>query len=368
MTRVFRAGLWAECATALALGVGALALLDAGPVGLLIGAAAIAGPVALLSPARNFAEAYLRLALPAVAGLFLFSLYFWAHETPALHPYIAGRFDDFDQYVGEQYYAVMSTLFAIITALILVKGMESFDRLNAVIVEEANQVRSIFEFLYYFEELESGPTRDNVDALRRTAAIRTRLKAYCDAAAEDPAARRADGANAVLRDTTKIVGGLSCADDNDRMALAEVMRGLNQLFAIRARRVACSRARVPFYMILTLGVMSLAIISPFVIGAPETHPFNAWIIFVLTTFCAFILMLLRDINAPFDGFWRVDLGALDEMRRDIATRIAEDRALDLFDNHVSRTDIFADDGRRGASLSAVARATGEADARDAPRA
>lgn len=317
-----RAVLVAEYLFAGAVGLGALVLLNAPPVAYGAWAALIIGPfVATVLFSRGdgggASDAYVRLIIPLVSAALVLGLYHVAHQTDALIPFIGRDLDEFEQYVGEQYYAVISTLFAIITALILVKGIESFDRLNTVIGEEANQVRSIVEFLYYFEEQEHTQAKSVDMVLAQTTAIRRHLGAYCEDALSDPASSRAHGAYHILRETTQVVGAIECKDDNDRMALSEVMRGLNLLFSIRARRVSCSRAKVPVYIIVTLGFMSLAIVAPFFIGSPVLHPINPAIIGVLTIFCTFVLMLLRDINSPFEGFWRVDLRPMADLREEL---------------------------------------------------
>lgn len=321
-----RAVLAAEYLFAGAVGAAALALLDASASAYGAWAAVIGLPfLATLFFARGrgggASDAYVRLMIPLVIAALTLSIYNLAHQFEPLAPFISRDLDEFEQYVGEQYYAVISTLFAIITALILVKGIEGFDRLNTVIGEEANQVRSIVEFLYYFEEQDHVQRRSIRATLRQTDAIRRYLGAYCEDALSDPSSSNSNAAYRILRETTQVVGAIECADDNDRMALSEVMRGLNMLFAIRARRVACSRTKVPVYMIVTLGFMSLAIILPFFIGSPIMHPYNPVIIGVLTIFCMFVLMLLRDINSPFEGFWRVDLRPFADLRGELAESV-----------------------------------------------
>lgn len=285
-----------------------------------IWAAIIAFIILVLGLKGHYADALLRLIFPVVFGVLMFALYHWSHDITYTKQILQQPFDDFDQYTGEQYYAVISTLFAIITALILVKGIESFDKLNAIIVEEGNQVRSIVEFLYYFEENETNGYLNRAI----THNIRNDMLKYCNESSKNPDVISSVDSNHILREATKHVGKIECEDENDKMALAEVMSGLNKLFSIRSQRVAFSRAKIPIYMIFTLGFMSLAIILPFFIGNPKEHPFNAWIISILTTFCIFILMLLRDINSPFEGFWRVDTTAFDLTRQDIEKRQEED--------------------------------------------
>lgn len=321
--RRMRTALAAEYVFAGLVGVVALALLGATLPFYLAWAVMIFGPLGLtlvVAPGEEsgVSDGYVRLITPVAFAALMLGAYQFAHSLEPLIPLIGQDLDDFEQYIGEQYYAVISTLFAIITALILVKGIESFDRLNTVIGEEANQVRSTVEFLYYFEEQDHNPMKNIDETMRQTGKIRRYLCEYCDDALSDPSSASSDTAYRILRETTKVVGAIECEDDNDRMALAEVMRGLNLLFSIRARRVACSRTKIPVYMLVTLGLMSLAIILPFFIGSPALHPFNPAIIAILTVFCTFVLMLLRDINTPFEGFWRVDVRPFADLRRDLA--------------------------------------------------
>lgn len=308
-----------ECGIVFVVGALGLYLLDQ-PGALYLVWAAIAFLPSLIgerAPAAGYA--LLRIYLPLVFGALFVAGYHAAHATVLVKPLLM---QPLNEYNGEQYYAVISTLFAIITALILVKGIEGFDRLNAVIGEEADQIRSIVEFLYYFEEEDGEVIEDIEEVRRRTRRIRELLADYCAAALEDPGGLRRNGAYDLLRRIAREIGALECNDENDRLALAEVMRGVNQLFTIRARRIAFSQFRVPLYMVVALAFMSLAIILPFFIGAPETHPYADEFIFVLTAFCVFILIVLQDINTPFDGFWKVDVQPLEDLDHDLQAELS----------------------------------------------
>lgn len=301
------------------VGAAALLWLSPSPVALVAWTAICFAPFFLAS--RATAVGFVRVAIPIVLGAIFVVAYDLIHATPALAQFIS---EDVTEYDGEQYYAVISTLFALLTALILVKEIESFDRLNTAIGEEANKVRSIVEFMYYFEE-EDGEEIPNIAAIRaQTRRIRQLMRAYCLAFLVDPSARDHKRSNEILRRSTQEVGALECNDENDKLALAEVMRALNELFAIRARRVAAVRARIPLYMMVALIFMSLAIVFPFFIGTPENHPYAKAFIFVLTAFCTFVLVLLRDINAPFDGFWQVDLDAFRTLRVDLEAMLEQE--------------------------------------------
>lgn len=341
---MMRNGLLIEYLLAYGLGAAALQLSGAPLSWLAVWTAIVATPALLLSRIGPAAYALVRTATPVLLGAAFAAAYDACHATPAIRAYIIR---EVSEYSGEQYYAVTSTLFALLTALILVKGIEAFDRLNAVLGEEANKIRSIVEFMYYFEE-EDGERLPDAEAVKaRTRRIRKLMRIYCGACVADPVSADHDRANQLLRRSTQEVGALDCHDENDRLALAEVMRALNELFAIRARRVACSRAKAPASMMVALVFMSLALIFPFFIGAPEAHPYAKAYIFVLTAFCAFVLALLRDINTPFEGVWRVDMQGFHVLRRDL-DRLLEPAPQD--DAPAPRQPVTAALRRRGRTI------------------
>lgn len=276
-------------------------------------AAAVLSPL-LLTRRQGPLDGFIKSVIPIAIGAGFIVAYMEIHKIPAAEPMLSARFDEF---YGEQYYAVLSTLFAIITALILVKGIEFFDRLNSLISEEANQIRSIVEFLAYFEDERSCGDNPNVRSIKEI------LREYCAMSLANP--YEPDGVDpgvALLRRGSDEIGRLVCREENDRVALAEIMRGLNTLFATRAKRLSCGKAKVPVYMLITLAFMSVSIIAPFFLEDPATFTHNYAIIFVLATFCSFILLLLMDINSPFDGFWAVDLDAFRRLQDSIEADLA----------------------------------------------
>lgn len=271
-------------------------------------AAAVLSPL-LATRRQGPLDGFVKSVIPIAIGAAFVVAYVEIHKVPEAQIVLSTEFDEF---YGEQYYAVLSTLFAIITALILVKGIEFFDRLNTLISEEANQIRSIYEFLAYFEDDESATANPNVRA------IKTLLRDYCVMSLENPYEPQGhDPGVDLLRRGSGEIGRLDCREENDKVALAEIMRGLNTLFATRAKRLSCGKAKVPVYMLITLAFMSIAIIFPFFLEDPSSFNHNYAIIFVLATFCSFILLLLLDINSPFDGFWAVDLDAFRRLQANI---------------------------------------------------
>lgn len=280
-------------------------------------AAVVVSPI-LFTRRQGPLDGFIKSVIPIAIGAGFIAAYIEIHKISELELLLATEFDEF---YGEQYYAVLSTLFAIITALILVKGIEFFDRLNSLISEEANQIRSIYEFLAYFEDAESAQANPNVVAIKQL------LRDYCAMSLANPYEPTGrDPGVELLRRGSDEIGKLDCREENDKVALAEIMRGLNTLFATRAKRLSCGKAKVPVYMLITLAFMSVAIIFPFFLEDPTVFNHNYAIIFVLATFCSFILLLLMDINSPFDGFWAVDLDAFQRLQENIEADLVSDQA------------------------------------------
>ena len=101
---------------------------------------------------------------PFFFGLLVVALYFQIHHFEANDlrlPFVELpvsfkasdwlRFAEFEDEYKEPFYTAISTLYAIVVALALVKGLEDRDQINKALSEEAFHIRNIFNYLKYFE-------------------------------------------------------------------------------------------------------------------------------------------------------------------------------------------------------------------------
>lgn len=247
-----------------------------------------------------------RLLAPALVGALAAALYFLVNRY-GLNVGLV----QVDEFYGEQFYAVIATLYAIITALLLVQGIESFSALSAAVNDEAMKVRSINAYLTYFYS--SGQDIGLADI----AAIRQKLLDYMRRIRERHSAEAQPENEAVIDQCIHHCAKIQVADENDRIALTEVMRGLDALHALRVRRVHCAREKIPAYLIGMLALMTAAIMAPFYLHHEAELGFNYYILFTLGTFGSFIYFLLNDINRPFSGMWQVDFSPYEEAEKEL---------------------------------------------------
>lgn len=208
-----------------------------------------------------------------------------------------------DEYYGEQFYAVIATLYAIITALLLVKGIETFNALSAAVNDEAMKIRSLNAYMTYFYSSGKEVGLEHVEAIRTELlgyVSRVRGRGQADANPEN---------EKVIDRCIRYSAHIDVGDENDRIALAEVMRGLDEFRQLRARRINCAKQKIPPYLIRMLALMTLAIMAPFYLHHEPGIGFNTYILFTLGTFGSFIYFLLNDINTPYDGLWTVEFDA-----------------------------------------------------------
>ncbi|NJM35318.1 MAG: hypothetical protein HC850_12100, partial [Rhodomicrobium sp.] len=122
--------------------------------GLLIGYFA----VKLTPYVRRHASMIYRCVLPLLIGFTCVEAYDFLREAEIDLPYLRFR-DDY----RESFYSGVATLYAIITALALVKGIEDFDGLKKTIAEEVFSIRAIMDLTIYLQRSDSP---DTVAALR----------------------------------------------------------------------------------------------------------------------------------------------------------------------------------------------------------
>ncbi|MFV0297772.1 MAG: DUF4239 domain-containing protein [Hyphomicrobiaceae bacterium] len=269
--------------------------------------------VAWLAFGRHGIAVFWRVLLPLVIGVAMVEAYRWSHGNQWLKANVWSI--PINGNTAEQFFAVMATLYAVTTALVLVKAIESFDLLFKAMSRETDKIRSISDFLFYMQA-----TIGNGEPIHR---LRCIFRDYLKATFENP--KRTDGAgDSTFANCVGLIARLECADENDRIALAEIMKSMNELSAVRAERIVLTNYRVPGYLVIMLAVMSLSMILMFFVDPAEKISHNYTIIFLLSVFSAFILLLLLDIADPFDGFWEMDVSTYDMTRRYIDGQLAMD--------------------------------------------
>ncbi|MEZ5854709.1 MAG: DUF4239 domain-containing protein [Hyphomicrobiaceae bacterium] len=264
----------------------------------------LAAIVVWLIGGRYAVGVFWRVVLPLVLGVVMVEAYRWSHGVVWLKQNIWSI--PINGNTAEQFFAVMATLYAVTTALVLVKAIESFDHLFKAITNETDKIRAISDFLIYMQG-----TAKNLDTIGQ---LRKIFRDYLAATFRDPRKTVDDSARR-LSTCVSLIARLNCEDENDRIALGEIMKSMNELAAIRAERIALTNYRVPGYLVVMLAVMSLSMIMTFFVDPAEKISHNYTIIFLLTVFSSFIILLLLDIADPFDGFWEVDISPYDTTRR-----------------------------------------------------
>jgi hypothetical protein len=242
-----------------------------------------------------------RTILPVLIGAVCVEFYIVLQEWETMRP-LASYFTFGEKYT-ENFYAGISTLYAIITALALVKG--------------------IWDMTHYFDDTHHIATRTAIRDIReKLARYAANVAAHRDVAIGDENIR-------LLRDCQADIGRLKSEDENDSLSLQTILMAHNELGILRAKRISAMTESIPNYLIAALWLVALALILPFMseplwIEAPApqagqiANPVRFgqyFIIFVLGALNSFLLLILKDISDHFDGYWRVDLTPFEELRK-----------------------------------------------------
>lgn len=296
-----------------------LAIYPGWPISLRLIMAAVFVIIILVEVATRNGSILCRCILPLIIGGICVEIYTLIYElglAPDLMKYFV-----FADHHTENFYAAAATLYAIITALALVKGIEDFDLMKRIITDEAYRVRSISEMTHYFDLAENPKTHEAVQSLK------LKLMTYARNVA---GLRDQDIQNvnlALLRQCQRDIAQLTPEDENDRYALRSIMEAHGELGTLRSKRIAAVGEKMPPYLIWALWLMAAGLILPFMSEplmkeavAPATGlipndvRFGQYsIIFLLSAVNSFLLLMLSDISDPFDGFWMVNLGPFHEL-------------------------------------------------------
>lgn len=262
---------------------------------------------------------FCRCLLPILIGAICVEIYVLLNEWGIAES--AMRYFIFEERYNETFYSVVATLYAIITALALVKGIEDFDGMKKNIADEAYKVRSISEMLHYFDISKKSKMRNAILKLKRS------LLHYTRNVADLQDQHIKDENLKILRECQTHIAELTPEDVNDHNSLSTIMQAHAELGTLRSKRINSVGEKIPRYLLAALWLMALGLILPFMAeplfiptegaaGATQLNPMRFgqyYIIFLMAALNSFLLLMLSDISNPFDGFWRVKLEAFDEL-------------------------------------------------------
>lgn len=228
----------------------------------------------------------------------------------------------FGEKYNEIFYSGIATLYAIITALALVKGIEDFDGMRRTIIDEAYKVRSMTDLIHYFDD------NDDADTRAAILGIREKLVRYCAnvAAMRD---QHLDGENAqIFRSCQRDIARLKPLDENDSHSLQSILVAHVELGTLRSNRISSIGEKIPRYLIAALWLVAASLVLPFMaeplmidaappLAGQVDNPARFgqyFIIFVMGSLNSFLLLMLSDISDPFDGFWKVSVRPFEVLR------------------------------------------------------
>jgi hypothetical protein len=199
-------------------------------VGLLIGYFA----VKLTPVVRRHASMIYRCVLPLLIGFACVEVYDFLRESEIDLPYL--RFKD--EY-RESFYSGVATLYAIITALALVKGIEDFDSLKRTIADEVFTIREIVNLAIY---LRGGENPETMPSLR---SIKKMLADYALNVARKHDLAAAGPNDAILRECQSEIGKLRRERGGEADAISLIMKAHSDLSTLRAKADRRGRRKNP---------------------------------------------------------------------------------------------------------------------------
>ena len=251
----------------------------------------------------NYYIFIIRVVTPITIGIFFTLLYNYSYGLEGVKNFLAASYKI--EFMVEKFFKVVSTLYAITMAFLLWKGLTDHDNLKQAINEEAATIRNIINYTYYFH------TENNIRAAEN---IIDYLVNYAKNIISQGRIISRSTNDEILFRITKETEKIEPEDKNDEIALKEIMRGITHLSRIRSLRQSLLETKMSPYLLLALGVMSLAIIYPLFTRPPAEAGSAGYItIFTMSTLLSFMFITMLDIRDPFAGFWKIKIDALHDI-------------------------------------------------------
>jgi hypothetical protein len=293
------------------------------------------GPLLFVIPTvfvRSMVVPVARIVTPLAYAMFAVALFSYGFDNIASSDfYTLNNFgiESNEKFVFEaedNFFNAITVLFSIMAAFLLWKGLNDFDKLKETLNEEAETIWAIvFLTTYLREEQASSENEMNIAATDKICAIlqdylhkATGVSRQQDKMSSLEILRKSDRlVDECVEQTKKIV--VKAGDENDRIALEEIMKNLSSLVSVRSKRRVCMNNGMPPYILAVILIMSMSLLLPFMGNGSETLSVNHLYVFLLTFIHMFIFMTLLDLSSPFDGHFSIQMDAF----TDAAERIDE---------------------------------------------
>lgn len=231
------------------------------------------------------------------------------------------------------FFSAINVLFSICAAFLLWKGLSDFDNLKQTLNAEAEKIWAIVYLTTYLRDEENNTeNKNNIDVTDRicyffqnyiNSAIGKQFENY----EIKPDMSRLSSSDTLIDDCVSETKNITVKenDDNDRIALEEIMKDLSELVAIRSKRRVCMDTQMPPYVLGIIVFMSLTLMLPFIGLAGASFGIYHLYLFILAFVYMFICMTLVDLSSPFAGYFKIQLNAFEEVGQRIDTLISERR-------------------------------------------
>mgnify|MGYP003643655331 CR=1 FL=1 len=278
-----------------------------------------------------------RVLVPISYGVFAIALFSLGYENIAGSDfYRASNFGleqngDFIFEAEDNFFNALTVLFSVVSAFLLWKGLTDFDKLKETLNEEAENIWAIVFLTSYLRE-ENDDSPENIVNIAATDKICRLFQDYVREAigVQNISMRKAsmyrlknsdDLIDQCVGETKRIV--VKKGDENDRIALEEMMKKLSHLVSIRSKRRVFMDTGMPPFVLASILLISIALLLPFFGNGADVMSVNHIYVFLLSTIHMFIFMTLVDLSSPFDGHFSIQLDAFEDADLRITELIKE---------------------------------------------
>ena len=272
------------------------------PVWTQIGYAALFVIAVFAGSRKNYYIFVIRVVTPVSVGFLSMLIYKYAYTFDLTYNFLEASV----RVMGyiENFFSFVSVLYAITTAFLLWKGLADHDQLKHALNDEANKVRGILYYTAYFNQ----NTKDNIKEMIE---LKHSLHDYVANIINREKAISNEHNDIVLSEIISIVANIDVEDENDKIALGEIMKEVSELSSIRTRRQNYLDSGISPYLLAALVTMSVSIVYPFFTIPPQAgDPTSFTMIFIISTLLSFMYITMIDISSPFAGFWKVKTDTL----------------------------------------------------------
>lgn len=197
-------------------------------------------------------------------------------------------------------FGTFGTLYALITAFILVEVWNQYNALDSAVATEAKVLTSIWNYTDYLNDTKvSQSMYQALTSYLRTTAEKEVIAMGHNQTLAHPSPE--------LSQILRVIDNVKFDDPRDASAFKALIQSFENLSSSRMSRISQGATRIPTLLKLFFNLVTFTFLSIYILQMFVSLPLYLLTVVIISTIVLFVRAIIFDLDNPFKGIWNLSI-------------------------------------------------------------